>query len=78
MKEKPCPLENLGEKWAELWWLWCYSQPYDSNPISDPTGKFSANNQIYEEVWFLGWHVSGVEQREPVKSLQDEPYFFQS
>ena len=60
---KSRPFGKSWEKWAELWWLWCYSQPSDSNPISDLTGKYSASGQLYEKVWFLAGTFGGRAER---------------
>ena len=36
---------------------------FDSNPISDLTGKYSASGQLYEKVWFLAGTFGGRAER---------------
>jgi len=40
------------ERWSELLWSWIYAQPFDENPLLDPTGADCAVGQE-GPVWFL-------------------------
>ena len=60
---KESPHGNSWEKWVEIWWKWCYSDPNGHNPIEDPTGELCANSQKNEEVWFLCGTFGGMVER---------------
>jgi hypothetical protein len=57
------PNGKTWEKWVELWWKWCYSKPFTSNPVSDKTGKLCTKNQIYSQTWFLAGTFGGEAHR---------------
>jgi hypothetical protein len=46
------PFGRSLERWSELLWSWIYAQPFDENPILDPTGADCAVGQD-GPVWFL-------------------------
>jgi hypothetical protein len=46
------PFGRSLERWSELLWSWIYAQPFDENPILDPTGADCAVGQ-QGPVWFL-------------------------
>jgi hypothetical protein len=47
----------------EAWWSWAAREPYDSNPVVDPTGEFCDRNQG-ADVWFFAGTFGGQAQRE--------------
>lgn len=57
------PLDESWEKWAELWWKWCYHEPRGRNPVSDMTGQLCSINQNREDVWFLAGTFGGKASR---------------
>jgi hypothetical protein len=40
------------ERWSELLWSWIYAQPFDDNPLLDPTGA-DCNIGQHGPMWFL-------------------------
>lgn len=58
------PFGRSWEEWVELWWKWCYSEPYDTNPVSDTTGKSCCKNQAFKDTWFLAGTFGGKAERE--------------
>lgn len=46
------PFGRSLERWSELLWSWLDAQPFDHNPIVDPTGADCALGQE-GPVWFL-------------------------
>jgi hypothetical protein len=46
------PFGRSLERWSEVLWSWIYAQPFDRNPILDPTG---ADCDVGQDgpVWFL-------------------------
>lgn len=46
------PFDRSLERWSELLWSWIYAQPFDHNPILDPTGADCAVGQS-GPFWFL-------------------------
>jgi hypothetical protein len=57
------PCGKTWEKWVELWWSWCYSDPSGKSPVEDTNGAFCFKNQPVESVWFLGGTFGGKVER---------------
>jgi hypothetical protein len=62
-KRNSKPQGKSWEKWAEIWWKWCYSEPHAASPASDTTGILCCKNQIYPETWFLAGTFGGAARR---------------
>jgi hypothetical protein len=46
------PFGRSLERWSELLWSWIYAQPFDRNPLLDPTGEDCAGGE-HGPMWFL-------------------------
>src|SRR5262245_25784902 len=44
------------------WWSWAATEPEDTNPVADATGKFCDRNQP-DDIWFLAGTFGGKAQR---------------
>ncbi|MBG0817289.1 signal protein [Planomonospora sp. ID82291] len=54
----PAPAEDVQGRW----WTWASSEPEETNPVADPTGRFCDRNQP-EDVWFLAGTFGGTVKR---------------
>ncbi len=61
---KSSPIGSTWEKWAELWWKWCYAEPEGISPASDHTGALAGKNQTIANVWFLAGTFGGNAERD--------------
>lgn len=51
-------------EWTARWWQWALKIPRNRNPISDTTGKNSAEGQTGSDpVWFLAGTLGGMIER---------------
>jgi hypothetical protein len=51
-------------EWTARWWQWALKIPRNRNPISDTTGKNSAEGQTGgDPVWFLAGTLGGMVER---------------
>ncbi len=57
------PFGKSWETWVELWWQWCYSFPFESSPVTDPSGQYSKEGQVHDSVWFLAGTFGGKAER---------------
>jgi hypothetical protein len=46
------PFDRSIERWSELLWSWIYAQPFDHNPLLDPTGADCSIGQS-GPMWYL-------------------------
>lgn len=58
-----CPYQTTYPEWTARWWKWVLETPRERNPLLDLTGRYSGENQRYEDVWFLAGSLIGGSQR---------------
>jgi hypothetical protein len=57
------PFGKTWEEWSAIWWQWCSTEPKESNPVADKTGRFCNKNQNNPNVWFLAGTFGGKAER---------------
>ncbi|MFF4418097.1 signal protein [Streptosporangium sp. NPDC001559] len=59
-----CGLRGTGAETSiqGRWWTWASSEPENTNPVTDPSGRFCHRNQP-EDVWFLAGTFGGTARR---------------
>lgn len=50
-------------EWVQLWWRWCYYEPFENSPALDNSGQYCSRGQMYNELWFLAGTFGGKAER---------------
>jgi hypothetical protein len=57
------PCGKSWDEWIQLWWKWCYSEPFEKSPVADSSGQYCCRGQLYDDIWFLAGTFGEVAER---------------
>jgi len=66
------PYNSTYGQWTVKWWQWALSIPKETNPLSDPTGKYWRTNQPESDVWYLAGIFGGENKVFPNRKIKVE------